>query len=92
MGVGIAGYALANLFASGTELFFFLMPFSIIDGIGSSFYHPLDGSVLSQTWPAHSIGRAMGINGSTSSYVSRSFCHNPFDNYTRSLKLSLLDS
>jgi MFS transporter, FSR family, fosmidomycin resistance protein len=67
MGVGIAGYALTNLFASGAELFFLLIPFSIIGGIGSSFYHPLGGSVLSQTWPVSSIGRAMGINGSSGS-------------------------
>jgi FSR family fosmidomycin resistance protein-like MFS transporter len=67
MGVGIAGYALAVLFASGALLFFVLIPFTIVAGVGSAFYHPLGGSALSEIWPRESIGRALGINGSSGS-------------------------
>ena len=67
MGIGIAGSALSILFASGARLFLLLIPFSVIAGIGGSFYHPLGGSVLSETWPSRSIGRAMGINGASGS-------------------------
>ncbi len=67
MGIGILGYALTILFTSGSVLFLVLIPFTVIAGIGSAFYHPLGGSVLSETWPSGSIGRAMGINGSAGS-------------------------
>jgi MFS transporter, FSR family, fosmidomycin resistance protein len=67
MGIGIVGYALTTLFTSGIGLFFLLIPFSIVAGIGSAFYHPLGGTVLSETWPTQYIGRAMGINGSSGS-------------------------
>ncbi len=64
LGIGVGGFALSVLFASGGLLFLLLIPFSIIEGVGSAFYHPLGGSVLSEMWPAKSVGRAMGINGS----------------------------
>ncbi len=67
MGIGIAGSALSIFFASGARVFLLLIPFSVIAGIGGSFYHPLGGSVLSETWPSRSIGRAMGINGASGS-------------------------
>lgn len=67
LGIGIAGYALSTIGASGIVLFFLLVPFSIIGGIGGAFYHPLGGSVLSSTWPTKVIGRAMGINGAIGS-------------------------
>jgi MFS transporter, FSR family, fosmidomycin resistance protein len=67
MAIGIAGYAFSIYFASGALLFFVLIPFSVIAGIGGAFYHPLGGSILSQTWPYRSIGRAMGINGASGS-------------------------
>jgi FSR family fosmidomycin resistance protein-like MFS transporter len=63
MGIGIAGYALSIRFAQGFYLFLLLVPFSIIAGIGGAFYHPLGGSVLSETWPFRTLGRAMGMNG-----------------------------
>lgn len=68
LGIGIAGYSLSVLFFSGFSLFLFLIPFSIIAGIGSSFYHPLGGSILDQSWESSSLGRAMGINGSSGSF------------------------
>jgi FSR family fosmidomycin resistance protein-like MFS transporter len=67
MGVGVVGYALSVLLVSGGLLFLILIPFSIIAGIGGAFYHPLGGSMLSQTWPYRSVGKAMGINGASGS-------------------------
>lgn len=68
LGISIGGYSLSVLFFSGFSLFLFLIPFSIIAGIGSSFYHPLGGSVLNQTWESTSLGRVMGLNGSSGSF------------------------
>ena len=67
LGIGIIGYGIFSRLASGESLFIFLIPFSIIAGLGSAFYHPLGGTVLHSTWDSRSIGRAMGINGSSGS-------------------------
>ena len=68
MGVGIIGYSILPIFASGFTLFLYLVPFAIVGGAGSSFYHPLGGAVLHQKWQHGSIGRAMGLNGSIGSF------------------------
>lgn len=67
LGAGIVGFSFSGLFASGFSLFLLLIPFAIIAGVGSSFYHPLGASVLSEKWKAHMHGRAMGINGAVGS-------------------------
>ena len=65
--IGIVGYSLSSIFTSGFSLFLVLIPFAIIAGVGSCFYHPLGASVLHDKWKSGSIGRAMGINGSIGS-------------------------
>jgi MFS transporter, FSR family, fosmidomycin resistance protein len=67
MGIGIAGYSVSVIFASGFSLFLFLVPFSIIAGVGSSFYHPIGASALQGIWKGESIGQALGINGAMGS-------------------------
>jgi MFS transporter, FSR family, fosmidomycin resistance protein len=67
LGIGTAGFAEMVLFASGFYLFLLVIPFTIIGGIGSSFYHPLGGTILSETWGTKASGRPMGINGSMGS-------------------------
>jgi FSR family fosmidomycin resistance protein-like MFS transporter len=67
MGLGVAGYSLSSMFASGFSLFLILIPFAVIAGVGSSFYHPLGATVLHEKWKSQSLGRAMGINGSMGS-------------------------
>lgn len=67
LSVGIAGYALTVLFFNGYRLFFALIPFAAIAGVGSSFYHPLGSTVLSLHWGPKDRGKALGINGSIGS-------------------------
>lgn len=67
LGAGIFGFSFSGLFASGFNLFLLLIPFAIVAGVGSSFYHPLGASILSEKWKPHMLGRAMGINGSVGS-------------------------
>ena len=57
MGIGIAGYSISVLFASGFSLFLFLIPFSIIAGVGKSFYHPLGAAAVQGMLKGESIGR-----------------------------------
>jgi MFS family permease len=65
--VGTAGYAISGLFLQGFGLALLLVPFTILIGIGGSFYHPLGATVLSEKWKTTDLGRAMGINGSAGS-------------------------
>lgn len=67
VGIAVIGYSVAILFTTGFSLFLFLLPFAILGGIGSSFYHPLGASVLYEKWRDSSLGRAMGINGAAGS-------------------------
>lgn len=67
LGAGIVGFSFSGLFASGFNLFLLLIPFAVIAGVGSSFYHPLGASVLSEKWKSHMLGRLMGINGAIGS-------------------------
>ncbi len=67
MGIGIVGYSDSVIFAEGSDRFLFLIPFAIIAGIGSSFYHPLGASTLHEKMDKQSMGRAMGINGAIGS-------------------------
>ncbi len=68
MGIGTVGYSISVLIVSGFSLFLFLVPFSIIAGIGSSVYHPLGAAVLNQKWRGQILGRAMGVNGAIGSF------------------------
>lgn len=68
LGAGILGFSFSGLFTSGFNLFLLLIPFAVVAGIGSSFYHPLAASILSEKWHSHMLGRAMGINGAVGSF------------------------
>jgi len=62
--VGAAGYATSGLVVQGLALVVFLLPFTVLIAVGSSFYHPLGATVLREKWKSEGLGRAMGINGS----------------------------
>ncbi len=64
---GTAGYALSVLFLGGFGLELALILLSVSIGVGSSFYHPIGATVLSEKWGSPKLGRAMGINGSIGS-------------------------
>lgn len=66
--VGVVGFVLAMTFFSGYTLFLILIPFALITGFGSSFYHPLGAAILNEQWERRNRGRAMGINGSFGSF------------------------
>ncbi len=65
--VGAAGYATSGLVVQGLALVVFLLPFTVLIAVGSSFYHPLGATVLREKWKSKGLGRAMGINGSAGS-------------------------
>ncbi len=67
LGVGIAGYAISIIFFHGFSLFLFILPFAIIAGIGSSFYHPIGAAEIGEKWSGKHKGRMLGINGSMGS-------------------------
>jgi FSR family fosmidomycin resistance protein-like MFS transporter len=67
MAAGIFGYAFAVDYFSSLTLFIALLPFTVLVGIGSAFYHPLGASILNEEWHPSARGRAMGINGSMGS-------------------------
>jgi len=65
--VGTAGYALSGDFFSGGVLVVVLLIFTLMVGVGGSFYHPLGATVLRAKWKESEIGRALGLNGSAGS-------------------------
>lgn len=71
--LGIIGFALAMVYFHGLELFFVLIPFALVAGFGSSFYHPIGAAILNEQWERKNRGRAMGINGSMGSFGILSF-------------------
>src|SRR5579875_173833 len=71
--VGVIGFALVMTRFTGFSLFFVLIPFALLAGFGSSFYHPLGAAILNEQWERKNRGRAMGINGSLGSFGILSF-------------------
>ena len=65
--VGTAGYALSGDFFSGGVLVVVLLIFTLMVGVGGSFYHPLGATVLRAKWKESEVGRALGLNGSAGS-------------------------
>jgi MFS transporter, FSR family, fosmidomycin resistance protein len=65
--IGAGGYALGGLFSTGTTLVILLLPFTVMIGVGSAFYHPIGATILRSKWKVTNLGRAMGINGSAGS-------------------------
>ena len=67
LGLGLVGFYLVMLNSGGLELFAFALLCDIVMGIGSSFYHPLGGSVLQAAFGGGQAGRALGLNGAMGS-------------------------
>ena len=65
--VGAAGYAVSGDFVGGGTLVAVLLVFTVMVGVGSSFYHPLGATVLRAKWRESELGRALGLNGSAGS-------------------------
>lgn len=67
IGVSIVGYAASAVLFNGFSRFIFLLPFSILAGIGSCFYHPIGAAAIHDKWKGSKVGWAMGVNGSIGS-------------------------
>ena len=65
--VGAAGYAVSGDVLGGGVLVAVLLAFTVMVGVGSSFYHPLGATVLRAKWGENELGRALGLNGSAGS-------------------------
>ena len=66
LGISLLGFY-ASLSLSGIPSDVLVLVAACVAGIGSSFYHPLGGSVLQLGFPESSRGRALGINGAAGS-------------------------
>lgn len=67
LAIGIFGYSVPASFFSGTTLVLVLVPFTLVAGVGSAFYHPLGATIIREMWESGDHGRAMGINGAVGS-------------------------
>ena len=67
LGAGLIGFFLIVVYAGGTELFAFALLCDLVMGFGSSFYHPLGGSILQSAFGRETMGRALGMNGAMGS-------------------------
>jgi MFS transporter, FSR family, fosmidomycin resistance protein len=67
LGLGLVGFDLIILYSSGGEFFVFALLCDLVMGVGSSFYHPLGGSILQTAFGHEKSGRALGLNGSMGS-------------------------
>ena len=64
---GAAGYAVSGDFLGDGILVVVLFIFTVMVGVGSSFYHPLGATVLRAKWRQSELGRVLGLNGSAGS-------------------------
>lgn len=67
LGLGLGGFGAALAFSSPADLFAWALACDVVMGVGSSFYHPLGGSILQSAFGRHATGRALGLNGSMGS-------------------------
>jgi len=63
LSVGLLGFYLSLVVPAGFGSDALAVTAALIAGVGSSFYHPLGGSVLQLTFTDESRGKALGING-----------------------------
>ncbi len=63
LSVGLVGFYLSLTVAPGMGSDFFAIAGALIAGIGSSFYHPIGGSLVQLAYDNKSRGAALGING-----------------------------
>ena len=67
MGLGLTGFYLAMVLSTGVVLFASAFLCVLAMGVGSSFYHPLGGSILQSAFSEGGTGRALGLNGAMGS-------------------------
>ncbi|MCL4312921.1 MAG: MFS transporter [Actinobacteria bacterium] len=63
LSIGLLGFYFSLIAPSGLGSDALAVVAALIAGVGSSFYHPLGGSVLQLTFTDESRGRALGVNG-----------------------------
>jgi MFS family permease len=63
LSVGMVGFYLSLVVAPGVGSDFFAITGALVAGIGSSFYHPIGGSLVQLAYDNKSRGTALGING-----------------------------
>jgi FSR family fosmidomycin resistance protein-like MFS transporter len=67
LGSGLAGFGLVLAFSAPADLFALALVCDLAMGVGSSFYHPLGGSILQSAFSHGETGRALGMNGALGS-------------------------
>lgn len=67
IGLGLIGFCFTMQYTSGADVFPVALAFDFLMGVGSSFYHPLGGSILQEAFGEGTTGRALGVNGSMGS-------------------------
>ena len=67
LGAGLVGFFLVAAYSNGAELFALALLSSLVMGLGSTFYHPLGGSILQVVYVGGNTGRALGLNGAMGS-------------------------
>lgn len=67
LGLGLIGFYAIIIYTAGDELFVLALLCDFIMGFGSSFYHPLGGSILQASFGRETTGRALGLNGALGS-------------------------
>ena len=63
LGTGLIGFYASMVYLGGAYLFVAALACDLAMGFGSSFYHPLGGSILQWSFWRESAGRALGLNG-----------------------------
>ena len=63
LATGFVVFYVALTYAEGGELLVAMLVAASITGLGSSFYHPLGGSLLQAQFPGRRRGLALGVNG-----------------------------
>jgi len=67
LGIGLIGFYALFLYSAGLYTFPLAVVCVAVMGFGSSFYHPLGGSILQASFGQRTEGRALGINGAVGS-------------------------
>ncbi|MCL4433903.1 MAG: MFS transporter [Actinobacteria bacterium] len=63
LSLGLLGFYLSLAATAGISSDMLALAAALVAGIGSSFYHPLGGSVIQLAFSAESRGKALGVNG-----------------------------
>ncbi|MDG6937751.1 MAG: MFS transporter [Nitrososphaerota archaeon] len=67
LGIGLVGFYTSMIYLRGQDLFAVGLLCDLGMGFGSSFYHPLGGSILQSSFGRGTAGRALGLNGAMGS-------------------------